>query len=246
MPRQPFASLAASTSGKRRAAVFPVSVLLHAAGGGALLVLSAVAPAELPPVVGRTVITDYVPLTPTVRAATPPPAPPTRPRTAPMRASGPGAPAIALPAILNEAPLTEAPADDPPALCLFNCDPVGVVGAPPGTATGPIGVEETGEPGLPTGPPRVGGDIREPRRTHYVAPAYPEIARQGRIGALVILDCVLDPQGRIASVQVLRGHPLFDGSAVDAVRQWRYEPTRLNGVPIAVQLTVTVRFVPKS
>ena len=246
MPRQPFASLAASTSGKRRAAVFPVSVLLHAAGGGALLVLSAVAPAELPPVVGRTIITDYVPLAPTVRAATPPPAVPARPRTARLRASGPSAPAIALPALLTEAPLTDAPADDPPALCLFDCDPVGVVGGSEvGPGSGPYGTQETGEPG-PTGPPRVGGEIREPRRIHYVAPAYPEIARQGRIGALVILDCVLDPQGRIASVQVLRGHPLFDGAAVDAVRPWRYEATRLNGVPIAVQLTVTVRFLPKS
>jgi TonB family protein len=246
MPRQPFASLAASTSGKRRAAIFPFSVLLHAAGGGALLVLSAVAPAELPPVVGRTVITGYVPLTPTVRAAPPVAAPP-RVRPAPTRGPAPSAPAIALPAILNEAPLTDAPVDDPPALCLFDCDPVGVIGASEiGPGSEAYGTQEAGEPGLPTGPPRVGGEIREPRRIHYVAPAYPEIARQGRIGALVILDCVLDPRGRIASLQVLRGHPLFDGAAVDAVRQWRYEATRLNGVPIAVQLTVTVRFLPKS
>jgi protein TonB len=245
MPRQPFTSLAASTSGRRRAAIFPFSVLLHAAGGGALLVLSAVAPAELPPVVGRTVITGYVPFTPTVQAAPPAVASP-RVRPPSTRGGAPSAPAIALPAI-DEAPLTDEPGNDPPAPCLFDCDPVGVVGASPdGTGPGSHGIGDTGEPAVATGPPRVGGEIREPRRIHYVAPGYPEIARQGRIGALVILDCVLDPQGRIASVQVLRGHPLFDGAAVDAVRQWRYEPTRLNGVPIAVQLTVTVRFVPKS
>jgi TonB family protein len=247
MPRTPLTSLAAPTSGRRRAAIFPLSVLLHAAAGAGLLILSAVGPAELPPVVGRTVISDYV-LTPTVRADPPTvaPRPPTH-RPPSKRAGGPTAPTFDLPAIVQDPILTMEPMDDPPALCLSNCDPVGVDG---GSITGsPFGhgpASDGDDAGAGTAPVRVGGEIREPRRIHYVAPAYPEIARQGRIGGLVILDCVLDPQGRIASVQVLRGHPLFDGAAVDAVRQWRYEATRLNGVPIAVQLTVTVRFMPKS
>jgi TonB family protein len=108
------------------------------------------------------------------------------------------------------------------------------------------GILDGGGTGEGTPPLPVGGDVREPRRIHYVAPVYPEIALKGRIGAVVILECVLDPRGAIRSVNVLRGHPLFDEGTIAAVRQWRYEPTRLNGVPVAVQMTVTVRFVPRS
>lgn len=246
MVRQPFRGLAASTSGKRRAALFPLSVVLHAAGGGALLLLSAVGPADLPPVVGR--ITDFMPPA-LVRAA-----PPSTDRPRPLvrgrsRGGTPVAPAIAPTIVVPDGmPLVDTPIDDdPPPLCLTNCGTSGVDGAP-NDGSELIGDGPPDGPGMggSTAPVRPGGDIREPRRIHYVAPAYPEIARQGRIGAIVILDCVLDPQGKIASVHVLRGHPLFDAAAIDAVRQWRYEATRLNGVPVAVQLTVTVRFIPRS
>jgi protein TonB len=58
----------------------------------------------------------------------------------------------------------------------------------------------------------------------------------------VILECVIDPRGRVAEVKVLRGVPLLEEAAVDAVRQWVYTPTLMDGVPVPVLLTVTVRF----
>ncbi|HLE20727.1 MAG TPA: TonB family protein [Vicinamibacteria bacterium] len=57
-----------------------------------------------------------------------------------------------------------------------------------------------------------------------------------------ILEAVIDPQGRVRNVDVLRSVPLLDDAAVAAVQQWEYEPTLLNGVPVPVIVTVTVRF----
>jgi periplasmic protein TonB len=96
--------------------------------------------------------------------------------------------------------------------------------------------------GAPQSPVRAGGDLEPPTKLRQVAPIYPELARQARVQGVVVLDCVIDPSGRVADVKVLRGHSLLAPAAVDAVRQWLYTPTRLNGVPVAVLLTVTVRF----
>jgi protein TonB len=89
---------------------------------------------------------------------------------------------------------------------------------------------------------RVGGTIREPRKLKQVNPMYPEIAKQARVQGVVILECTISPQGNVSSVRVLRGIPLLDAAAVDAVRQWVYSPTLLNGVPVPVIMTVTVNF----
>jgi TonB family protein len=91
-------------------------------------------------------------------------------------------------------------------------------------------------------PVRIGGRIQAPRKIRHVAPAYPELARTAGVTGIVILECVIDPDGRVQSVQVLRGHPLLNEAALTAVRQWAYSPTLLNGVPVAVVMTVTVRF----
>jgi TonB family protein len=108
---------------------------------------------------------------------------------------------------------------------------------------GPEGTGGSGDAtGGPRSPVRPGGDLKPPTKLRQVAPAYPELARQAGIQGMVVLECVIDPSGRVADVKVLRGHPLLESAAVDAVRQWLYTPTRLNGVPVAVLLTVTVRF----
>jgi protein TonB len=62
------------------------------------------------------------------------------------------------------------------------------------------------------------------------------------VQGIVILECRIDPRGEVVDVKVLRGVPLLDAAAVDAVRQWRYAPTLLNGVPVSVIMTVTVNF----
>jgi protein TonB len=101
--------------------------------------------------------------------------------------------------------------------------------------------------GLPDAPPpvqpvRVGGQIKEPKKVKHVNPVYPDIAKQARVQGMVILECVISPQGKVTDVKVLRGLPLLDAAAEEAVKQWIYTPTLLNGVPVPVIMTVTVNF----
>ena len=89
---------------------------------------------------------------------------------------------------------------------------------------------------------RVGGIIREPKKVLHVAPEYPELARRAGVEGVVVLEAVVDVSGRVTQVRVLRPVALLDAAAVNAVRPWRYSPTELNGVPVPVLMTVTVRF----
>jgi protein TonB len=91
-------------------------------------------------------------------------------------------------------------------------------------------------------PMRVGGIIRQPQKTHHVAPVYPEIARSARVSGLVILEAILAEDGTVRDLRVLRSVPLLDAAAIAAVREWRFTPTLLNGTPVAVVMTVTVAF----
>jgi protein TonB len=91
-------------------------------------------------------------------------------------------------------------------------------------------------------PLRVGGEVRPPAKLRHVAPRYPPLALQARISGTVELDCLIDETGRVTGVRVLSGHPFLAPAAVEAVQQWLYSPTRLNGLPVAVLLTVSVRF----
>jgi protein TonB len=136
---------------------------------------------------------------------------------------------------------TDVPPEDGPAPCLFNCE-----GADPGGSgngpSGPIGSSEGQEGGGGTGLVRAGGDIKPPVRTVYVAPVYPDLARVARVQGLVVVECTIDTSGRVVDARVITGHPLLQKATLDAVRQWRYTATRLNGVPVAVLMTVTVNF----
>lgn len=97
-------------------------------------------------------------------------------------------------------------------------------------------------PPRPASPLRLGGQIKAPRRLDYAAPVYPPIAQSAGVEGLVILEATIGVDGRVQNLQVLRSHPLLDGAAIDAVRQWRYRPTLLNGVPVPIVMTVTVDF----
>jgi periplasmic protein TonB len=89
---------------------------------------------------------------------------------------------------------------------------------------------------------RVGGQIRPPVKTRDVSPVYPEIAQTARVQGVVILEATIDEQGRVSDVRVLRSIPLLDMAAIDAVRQWEFTPTLLNGAPVSVIMTMTVQF----
>jgi protein TonB len=76
----------------------------------------------------------------------------------------------------------------------------------------------------------------------YVAPVYPQIALASRVQGTVILQAVIDEQGSVRELKVLRGHPLLDAAAMQAVAKWQFAPTLLNGTPVPVVMTVTVAF----
>jgi periplasmic protein TonB len=97
-------------------------------------------------------------------------------------------------------------------------------------------------PERPAAPVRLPSGIRPPVKTVDATPVYPAIARTARVQGVVILEAVLDAGGRVDDVRVLRSIPLLDQAAIDAVRQWRYTPTLLNGRAIPIVLTVTVSF----
>ncbi len=75
-----------------------------------------------------------------------------------------------------------------------------------------------------------------------VRPTYPPLAKQARIQGVVVLEAVIGKDGTIQNLRVITGHPLLIKAAQDAVSQWRYKPTMLNGEPVEVVTTVTVNF----
>jgi protein TonB len=171
---------------------------------------------------------------------TPPPPPPAPAAAAPR-------PATQAPA---KTPELAAPIEVPATAPIEDGLDLGVDGGVPGGVEGGVegGVVGGIIGGLPEGPPppaapvRVGGAIKEPKKLKHVPPEYPELARQSRVQGVVIVEARLSPDGRVQEVKVLRGVPLLDEAALQAVRQWAYTPTLVDGVPVPVVMTVTVHF----
>jgi len=91
-------------------------------------------------------------------------------------------------------------------------------------------------------PVRAVGEIKPPKLIKKVDPVYPEIARQARVEGVVILECTNDINGRVQNIKVIRSIPLLDQAAIEAVRQYVYEPMIIDGKPRGVIFTVTVPF----
>ena len=94
------------------------------------------------------------------------------------------------------------------------------------------------------GPPyRVGGDVKAPVVINRVEPVYPEEARKARIMGIVIVEAVIDQNGVVKDVEVLKPLPFgLDQAAVDAVKQWTFKPATLDGQPVAVRFNLTINF----
>jgi periplasmic protein TonB len=97
-------------------------------------------------------------------------------------------------------------------------------------------------PPTPQTPIRLHSGIRAPQRIVNVTPAYPTIARAAHIEGVVIIEATIDERGNVVRTQVLRSIAQLDAAAVDAVRQWKFSPTLLNGVAVPIVMTVTVNF----
>jgi protein TonB len=123
----------------------------------------------------------------------------------------------------------------------------GVGGVVPGGILG--GLPEVPPPPRPVvgpdgkiAPVRVGGNIKPPVKIRDVKPVYPEEALQARVQGVVIIEALIDETGKVSDAKILRSIPLFDQAALEAVRQWEFTPTVLNGVPVPVIMTTTVTF----
>ena len=125
-----------------------------------------------------------------------------------------------------------------------NSNQGGVFGGIPGQ-----GLIANNGPALPP-PPKAatparikqGGQVTAASIITQTRPVYPALARQARIQGNVVLHAIIDKEGKVAQLEVISGHPLLVQSALDAVKQWRYKPTQLNGDPVEVDTTITVTF----
>jgi protein TonB len=114
-----------------------------------------------------------------------------------------------------------------------------------GVMGGVIGGVGTAAPPPPKVTPKrvsVGGNVQAARLVNRVQPVYPPLARQTRISGTVKLHAIIGKNGAVEQLQVLSGHPLLVQSALDAVKQWRYQPTLLNGDPVEVDTEIDVIF----
>ncbi len=228
---------------RRKAVAWPVSVLLHAAFALLVVTYPLLSIGELPKVESMGVF-----------LAPPPPVPPPPPPKARGGSSGGRVERI-------KQPVHNTSAVAPGTLVFAGIIPDGIVEETLGGDGAEYGIEggfDYGAAGaLPKlfggeeifrvvgeeqAPVRAAGEVKPPRLVRRVEPAYPEIARQARVEGVVILEATTDEYGRVRSIRVLRSIPLLDQAALDAVREWVYEPMVINGRPRAVVFTVTVRF----
>jgi len=130
----------------------------------------------------------------------------------------------------------------------------GVIGGIPGGEVGGVlgGIlggagHAPAAPGAPAPGPkktiyRVGGDVKPPRQIKEVRPVYPQVARTARVEGVVVIEAVIDENGKVVEARAVSGPGLLMAAALQAVMQWEYEPTYLDGMPVAMRMQVQVDF----
>jgi periplasmic protein TonB len=218
----------ASASGNRKYTV-PLSIVAHSLAIAALIIVPLVATDTL--VLPRRLVMDAFPTRPPL-----PPSPPPPPRGVRIEQQ-----ALTRPAIPLEAPpsiIAEIPIQSEGRIADLDYT---------------TGLVEGGDYSAPPPPPasprtsidapvRPGSVIKRPVKVRDLAPTYPAVARAARVEGIVIVEATIGPNGKVQDARILRSVPLLDAAALDAVRQWEYTPTLLNGIPVAVVMTVTVDF----
>jgi len=206
-----------------------VSMLMHIAALFLIVVIPLLAMDGLP---GVPSMTRYVPVeikTPEMPAA-----------PAPALAS------TRVPAVVSTTP-TEAPAaitpESPERPNVGDITATaGAAGIPGGNRLPADSMNVTPPPQREPDPVRPGGQVKAPTRVRYTPPVYPPTAIAARISGTVIVEAVIGIDGSVRNARIVRSIPLLDDAALSAVRQWRYTPTTLNGIPVPVVMTVSVRF----
>lgn len=224
---------------------FPLSFAVHAAAAAVLIVIPLLRPLPPPPflISGAFLAPDRIlPL--------PPPPPPPPARSSSSKRIARVSPAQLRPLFEGArmiAPVVIPTGIEEETIPGFGIDggveggvEGGIKGGIYGSVVGPILEGVIGDVLAPL--PAV-GDVRPPRLLKKVDPLYPELARESRTEGDVIIEAETDIYGRVAGLRVLRSVPLLDEAAVEAVRQWIYEPMVVNGRPRGIVFSVCVRFV---
>ncbi len=210
----------------------PLSILLHAFVVVVLVVIPLMAADVLP--VPRLGISDWI----VVPVAAPDiPTPPVRPLPiVPRVVPKPGIPYFAPEGIGRENPFIPTEAQPDVQLSQQGVGPVAGDGVPSGLVMPPP------PPPVPDKPVIPGGNIRTPEKIKVVQPVYPDAARWARIEGTVLIEAIIGKNGQVREAHVVGSVPLLDQAALDAVRQWTFTPTLLNGVPVEIRMTVSVNF----
>jgi TonB family protein len=98
------------------------------------------------------------------------------------------------------------------------------------------------QPAAPAAPVAVGGDVKQAKLISSVPPEYPALARAQRVSGGVTIDALIDTNGRVTTMKVISGPTLLREAAMDALRQWKYQPAMLDGKAVPMHLTVTLQF----
>lgn len=233
MPRDLFGDVTrpSISIGSRKWYTLPVSLLSHSFALGLLIAVPILAPSIMPEVWSGDVVAYMTEILP----PSPPPPPASR-REVTKPPVDPNAFPIEAPRGFTKEPDLPPVEGDKPSESTV----IGDVTDGPRESVAPL------RPTAPVEPVRVGGSIRPPVKIRDAQPVYPSMAITARIEGIVIIDATIGTDGRVLDVRLLRPLPFLDQAALDAVRQWQFTPTLLNGVPVPVLMTVTVRFTLKT
>lgn len=228
----------------------PFAVAVSVSGQAVLLSLAILFPLVRPQVLSTARLTQFVPLLRPWGSSHP-----VQQKPAPMRvAPKPGLHVFSDPvfrqpaaipaqiALVDNAPRVDAL----PGSAAFAGSPDGVFGVLPAPVIPPpkAAPPETAPKPAPAVTPRlrIGGIVQAAKILRQASPIYPPLAKQARISGIVRLQALISREGTVESLQVLSGHPLLVPAALDAVRQWLYRPTLLNGDPVEVLTEIEVHF----
>jgi protein TonB len=230
MPRDLFGDVTrpSLSIGNRKWYTVPLSLFTHSLAIGVVIALPLLAPAVMPAVLAND-SPEWI------HAVLPPPPPPPKLRPIDRVEPAPNpdaAPTAAPEGIAPEKPSPESGWEDAqpgPGVINGIPDPLAIVAPPP-------------PPPVDQKPLRVGSTVRAPQKIRDVQPVYPHLALISRTQGVVIIEATIGADGRVINARVLRSANLLDNAALEAVRQWEFTPTLLNGVPVPVIMTVTVAF----
>ncbi len=223
--------------GGRHPLILPVSIIAHVVVITMAVFASLMAPDVLPSpaqtliaFVSGDVVLPPEPVRPPERPSAPPP------RDAPVADT----PIAAVPLEAPEGIGAESLVPRAP-VPVASVDGVGYVG-PEGLGSVVAPPPPPIPPPAPPAPVRIGGAISPPVKVRDVRPVYPSLARASRVEGVVIVELTIGTSGEVLDARLLRSVPLLDAAALDAVGQWTFTPTLLNGSPVPVIMTVTVNF----